>query len=449
MRSTLRLAGPIILSQLGQTGMNTADTIQVGPLGPEALAAAGIGSSIHIVAFFLIGGVVIGMNPLVSQAYGAGDLEECKRVARQGFWMSLLLAVPVTLLMLIGEPLARLFGQQPVIASGAGDYMAALAPGVPAAILFLAMRQYLEGMGHTAPPMIATLGGLGLNVLMNHLLIWGVGPFPELGVVGSGYATSIVRWAMVLSLVAYVVAHPELDPLRRTPAGAWRADRPRMTRIARIGAPIGLQYGLEIGLFAYAALMMGWFGAVQVAAHQVTINIAATTFMVALGTSMAGSIRVGQTIGAAQPAQTRHAVVATYLLTIGFMALCAIAFVLAPRTLIGLYTDDARLIALGQSLLMVAAAFQIFDGGQVAGISVLRGAGDTQVPMVLAAIGYWGVGLAMALLLGFTFDLGPVGIWIGLAGGLAAVAFALLFRVRRVIWRRSPSALVEQPQLGG
>jgi multidrug resistance protein, MATE family len=447
--NTLRLAGPIIASQLGQTGMNTADTIQVGPLGPEALAAAGIGSSIQIVAFFLIGGIVIGMGPLVSQAFGAGDVAECKRIARQGFWMALLLSIPVTLLMLIGEPLALLFGQQPDIASRAGDYMAALAPGMPAAILFLAMRQYLEGMGHTAPPMIATLGGLALNVLLNHMLIWGVGPFPELGVIGSGYATSLVRWSMVLALVAYVVAHPELDPLRDAPPDAWRADRPRMTLIARIGAPIGLQYGLEIGLFAYAALMMGWFGAVQVAAHQVTINIAATTFMVALGTSMAGSIRVGQTIGARQPEQTRHAVLATYILTLGFMAACAVVFLVMPRALIGLYTSDARILALGQSLLMVAAAFQVFDGGQVAGISVLRGAGDTQVPMVIAAIGYWGVGLALALWLGFRTELGPIGIWIGLAAGLAAVAFALGFRVRRVIWRGSPSALVEQAELRG
>jgi MATE family multidrug resistance protein len=445
---TLRLAGPIIASQLGQTGMNTADTIQVGPLGPEALAAAGIGSSIHIVAFFLIGGIVIGMGPLVSQAWGARNIEECKRVARQGFWMALILSVPTTLLMLVGEPLALVFGQQRSIASGAGAYMAALAPGVPAAILFLAMRQYLEGMGHTAPPMIATIGGLGLNVLMNHLLIWGIGPFPELGVIGSGYATSIVRWAMVLSLVVYVLLHPEFDPLRRAPRGAWAADRTRMTRIARIGAPIGLQYGLEIGLFAFAALMMGWFGALQVAAHQVTINIAATTFMVALGTSMAGSIRVGQTIGAQAPTQTRAAVLATYLLTLGFMGLCAIAFVIAPRALIGLYTEDPGILALGQSLLLVAAAFQIFDGGQVAGISVLRGAGDTQVPMLIAAAGYWIVGLALALWLGFRTDLGPVGIWIGLAAGLAAVAFALAYRVRVVMWRAVPSALVEQPELG-
>jgi MATE family multidrug resistance protein len=276
-----------------------------------------------------------------------------------------------------------------------------------------------------------------------------VGPFPELGVVGSGYATSIVRWSMLLALLAYVIAHRELDPLRHAPPGAWTADRARIARIARIGAPIGLQYGLEIGLFAYAALMMGWFGAVQVAAHQVTINIAATTFMVALGTSMAGSIRVGQTIGAGEPAQTRHAVVATYALTLGFMSLCAIVFVLAPRALIGLYTDDPAIVALGQKLLLVAAAFQIFDGAQVAGISVLRGAADTKVPMVLAAIGYWVVGLSAALVLGFRTELGPVGIWIGLAASLAVVAFALAFRAHRVIWRGTPSAVVEQTQLGG
>ena len=446
---TLRLAGPIIASQLGQVGMNTADTIQVGPLGAEALAASGVGSSIHVVALFTIGGIVIGMGPLVSQAFGAGSLEECRRVARQGFWLALMLALPVTLLMLIGEPLALLFGQQPGIARTAGDYMATLAPGVPAVVLFLAMRQYLEGMGHAGPPMVVSLGGLALNVLLNHLLIWGWGPIPAMGVVGSGYATSIVRWCMVSALIVYVLAHREFDPLRGAPPKGWRLDRARLFRIARIGAPIGLQYGLEIGLFAYAALMMGWFGAVQIAAHQVTINIAATTFMVALGTSMAGSIRVGQTIGAGQPVRTRHAILSTYILAVGFMGLCALAFVLAPAWLIGLYTTDPDILAMGQRLLMVAAAFQIFDGGQVAGICVLRGAGDTQVPMVIAAIGYWGVGLASALVLGFRTELGPLGIWIGLAAGLAAVAIALAFRTRSAIWRAPPSSLVEQTELGG
>jgi multidrug resistance protein, MATE family len=183
-------------------------------------------------------------------------------------------------------------------------------------------------------------------------------------------------------------------------------------------------------------VMMGWLGAVQLASHQVTINIAATTFMVALGASIAGSIRVGQHIGGRRPRAARRAVLATYLLALGFMLACALLFLSAPRFLIGLYTPHGEILELGSRLLLVAAAFQIFDGAQVAGVSVLRGAGDTRGPMVLAAIGYWAVGLTACWYLGFRTELGAIGIWIGLCLGLAAVALMLVLRARIVIWRR-------------
>ena len=429
--------------------MNTADTIQVGPLGPGALAAAGIGSAIHMVVLFVGAGVLVGMGPLVSQAFGAGRLEDCRHVMRQGVWLALLLSIPVAAIMLFGQQVSLWFGQQPDVAALAGDYMVALAPGVPPVLLYLALRQYLEGMGHARPSMVVSLLALLLNVLLNRVLIYGWAGVPAFGVVGSGYATSIVRWFMLAALLAWVIAHRRFDPVRGAPAGAWRYDRARIARIFRIGMPIGLQFGLEIGLFAFAAVMMGWFGPLEIAAHQVTINIAATTFMVALGTSMAGSIRVGQAIGAGDRERTHHAVVATYLLAVGFMAVCAVGFVLAPEWLIGLYTRDPDILALGRRLLLVAAAFQVFDGAQVAGISVLRGAGDTTVPMLLAAAGYWGVGMVSAVVLGFATDFGPVGVWIGLCAGLGAVALTLAIRARTVLWVRQPSALVEQPELRG
>jgi multidrug resistance protein, MATE family len=191
-------------------------------------------------------------------------------------------------------------------------------------------------------------------------------------------------------------------------------------------------------------VMMGWLGPLQLAAHQVTINIAATTFMVALGASMAGSIRVGQHIGARRPRAMRRAVLSTYIVSIGFMLCCALAFVLAPRALIGLYTPHGDIIDLGARLLLVAAAFQLFDGAQVAGISVLRGAGDTRVPMLIAGLGYWCVGLPVGWVLAFHAGLGPLGIWAGLSLGLAAVAALLLLRVRRVFWTAPIRRLADQ-----
>lgn len=446
VRILLRLAVPIIVSQLGMIGMNTADTIMVGPLGATPLAAAGLGSAIHSFLFTVSIGVIIGMAPLVSQAFGAGDLLQCRRTLVQGLWLSLLLSVPAVLLHLAGREISLMLGQAPEVAALTGDYLRAIALSLPAIFLFMAYRQFLEGMGIARPTMVFTFLGLALNILANRVLIYGVGEvIPAMGLVGSGWATTIVRWSMVIGLVAYMSVRAHLHPF----AGiSLRIDSLLLSRIVRIGAPSGMQFGLEVGLFSFAAVMMGWLGPLQLAAHQVTINIAATTFMVALGVSLAGSIHVGQHIGAGRAGPMRQAVLATYTLAVGFMALCALVFVLAGDVLVSLYTRDAAIVALGSQLLLVAALFQVFDGAQVAGVSVLRGAADTRVPMIVAGIGYWAVGMPIGYLLGFRFGLGPVGVWIGLSAGLAAVAVLLGWRAYRRLWR-GPLPVPVAPPLGG
>ena len=446
VRTLLRLAVPIIVSQLGMIGMNTADTIMVGPLGATPLAAAGLGSALHSFLFTVSIGVIIGMAPLVSQAFGAGDLLQCRRTLVQGLWLSLLLSVPAVLLHLAGREISLMLGQAPEVAALTGDYLRAIALSLPAIFLFMAYRQFLEGMGIAKPTMVFTFLGLALNILANRVLIYGVGDvIPAMGLVGSGWATTIVRWSMVIGLVAYMSVRAHLHPF----AGiSLRIDSLLLSRIVRIGAPSGMQFGLEVGLFSFAAVMMGWLGPLQLAAHQVTINIAATTFMVALGVSLAGSIHVGQHIGAGRAGAMRQAVLATYTLAVGFMGLCALVFVLAGDVLVSLYTSDAAIVALGSQLLLVAALFQVFDGAQVAGVSVLRGAADTRVPMIVAGIGYWAVGMPIGYLLGFRFGLGPVGVWIGLSAGLAAVAVLLAWRAYRRLWR-GPLPVPVAPPLGG
>jgi MATE family multidrug resistance protein len=431
----LVLAGPIIVNQLGQVGMHTADTIMVGPLGPTPLAAAGLGSALHSLVLIMGMGAVMGMGPLVSQAYGAGERAECRRLFVQGCWFALLLSVPLGLYCLFGRELSLLLGQERAVAQMTGGYLGALALSVPPALLFVAARQYLEGMGHATAPMVVTFIGLAANIVGNRLLIYGVEEWiPALGVVGAGWATTLARWSMLLAIGVFLVANRALYPLRD---GSRRPDVVTLRQVLRVGAPVGAQFGLEVGLFSFAAVMMGWLGAVELAAHQVTINIAATTFMVALGVSIAGSIRVGQHIGAGRVLAVRRAVLCTYLLGVGFMACCAAVFVLVPRWLIGLYTPHPEIIALGSRLLLLAAAFQVFDGGQVAGMGVLRGAADTRMPMLVAAFGYWAVGLPIAYVLAFRAGLGAVGVWTGLSFALAAVALLLAKRVRRVLWRGS------------
>ncbi|HEX6939541.1 MAG TPA: MATE family efflux transporter, partial [Longimicrobiales bacterium] len=372
----LRTAGPIIVSQLGQVGMNTVDTLMVGPLGATPLAAAAFSGAIHNTTIWIGAGVILGMSPLVSQAFGAGDRLRCRQVLIQGLWLALALSVPLTSISLEGEPMARAMGQDEGVAVLAGGYLHAIAFGVPPLLLFTTFRQYLEGMGLTRAPMVITLVGLALNAIANGLLIYGVdGWIPAMGVIGSGWATTLVRWAMLAATLGYVAWHPELRPFH---GSRWRPDPRLLDRIVRIGTPIGAQLGLEVGLFAFASVMMGWFGAVELAAHQITINIASTTFMVAFGISLAGSILVGQHIGAGSRRGVHRTVVAAYLLAVGFMGLCALLFLAAPTRLIGLYTSDPALIELGAVLLGFAAAFQVFDGGQATGIFLLRGAADTK-----------------------------------------------------------------------
>ena len=433
LKRLLAIALPIIVSQLGQVGMSTADTIMVGPLGPTALAAIGVGAAIHFTAAMLCIGVVMGMGPLVSQAFGADERDQCARVFMQGLWVALLVSVPFIIFSLLGGPIAEALGQAPDVAMLAGDYNNALAWGIFPFIAFVAFRQYLEGMGRSTPPMVITFIALGVNIVANRVFIYGFGDsIPAMGAVGTGHATSLTRWAMLLGILFYVVRHRELNPFLYARLNIV----PRLLRrIVVIGTPIGTQMGLEVSLFAFAAVMMGWFGAIELASHQVTINIASTTFMVALGASMAGSVRVGHHVGAGRPRMARRAALCTYMLSVGFMACCALLFIMAPHALIGLYTEDANIIRLGSVLLLVAAAFQVFDGAQVAGMAILRGAADTRAPMIIAGLGYWVIGMPTAYLLGFHTRFGAAGVWIGLSLALGVVAVLLVARVRRVVWK--------------
>jgi MATE family multidrug resistance protein len=431
----LRLAGPIIVAQLGGIAMNITDTVMVAPLGPVSLAAAGLANAVHVAALITCGGMVAGMSPLVSQAIGRRDRDEARRVLVQGLWLAALLALPVMLLSLLGRPVTALrLGQAPEVARLAGAFLFALAPGVLPIALFGALKYYLDGIGRPRVAMTVMLLGIGLNVLGNQLLIYGVpGWIQPMGVVGSGLSTSLVRWAVALTLGGYVLLHPELSPLRRVSL------RPRLARIGRIlaiGAPIGAQHGAEIGIFSFAAVMMGWMGPVQLAAHQLTINVASATFMVAVGASSAGSIRVGMHVGGGRRRGMHRAVLATYLVSLGFMSCCALVFLLFPRWLLRLYTHDPAIVATGTGLLFMAALFQVFDGAQVTGLAVLRGAADTRVPMWITILGYWVVGLPVAYGLGFHTPLRHVGIWTGLTVSLALVGMLLAWRVRRVLWDR-------------
>lgn len=448
LRALMRVAGPIVVSQLGGIAMNTTDTIMVGPLGAQALAGAGLANAIFMSMLMVCTGTLLGMSPMVSQAFGAGDHRECRRVLVQGLWLALMVTVPMSIVCLFGLPIARALGQPEDVAGLAGGYLFAIAWGVLPMLLFAAFRQYLDGMSLTRPAMVMTFLGVGINIAGNWLLIYGfevrlpifgtVGVAPG-GLVGAGWSTTIVRWSMLIAMVVYVLRRRDLAPfagVRLAPVAS------RLRRMVAIGAPIGGQLGAEVGVFALAVVMMGWLNPIAQAAHQVTINIAATTFMVAQGTSLAGSIRVGQHVGAGSRRAVHRSVLTTYAVVVSFMALCALLFLAAPRWLLGLYTGDPRIIEVGMGLLVMAAAFQVFDGAQVAGLCALRGAADTRVPMAITILGYWVIGAPVAYLLGFHTPMGPQGVWAGLVVSLIVVSLLLGWRTRRVLWDRPLPARV-------
>ncbi|HEX6039260.1 MATE family efflux transporter [Longimicrobium sp.] len=445
LRALTRVAGPLIVGQLGGVAMTTTDTIMVGPLGAQALAAAGLANAIFMATLVICTGTLLGMSPLVAQAYGAGDGRETRRVLVQGLWMAALLAVPMTVLCLFGEPIALAVGQSPEVARLAGGFLHAIAWGVLPMLLFVAFRQYLDGQSLTRPAMTMMFIGVAVNVVGNILLIYGfrvdlplLGTWtvPPYGLVGSGWSTTMVRWAMLVAMLVYVLRHRALRPFAGV---SLKPVAEQLRRMVGIGAPIGVQLAAEVGVFSLAVVMMGWLDPVAQAAHQVALNVASTTFMVAMGTSLAGTIRVGQHVGAGSRRGVRRAVLTTYALVTLFMSTCALAFLLAPRFLLGLYTHDPAIVEVGLTLLVMAAAFQVFDGAQVAGLCALRGASDTRVPMLMTVLAYWGVGAPAAYWFGFHTRLGPQGIWLGLVVALFAAAVLLGWRVRRVLWGGQPS----------
>jgi MATE family multidrug resistance protein len=431
LRETLRLALPVVVTQVGHVAMGTVDTLMVGRLGAEALSAVGLGNSVGFMPLIIGMGILMGLDPIVSQAYGAGRFEQCGRAMRHGLLVAAALAVPIVCLLLQARWLLRLLGEPPELVDASAPFLRVWSYGVPPFLAFTALRQFLQGIGTVKAPMWIMLGANLLNALVNWMLIYGNAGAPALGVVGSAWATTLSRWAMCAALALYVFGRGDFRRFRvLAPRG--KLDRTLLTRLWRLGAPVGMQYGMEAGLFTAATVMMGWLGTTSLASHQVAINLCSITFMVPFGFAATASVRVGHAIGRDDVGGARHAAFLCYLLGVGFMGVAALVFAFAATALARLYTGDAAVVALASQLLLVGAAFQLFDGAQTIGIGALRGAADTRVPMFLTIAAYWLVGLPIGWWLAFRGGMGAIGVWWGLTAALVVVAvtLALRFHVR-------------------
>ena len=429
LREMVRLASPVVIAQVGIMLMGVVDTAMVGRVSADAVAAVALGH-IYWVNISIPGiGLLMALDPVVSQAVGAADRDGVRRGVQRGAILACAITIPAMLLLLPGEAVFAALRQPESVAPTAASWARWSTLGSLPFFLFVAFRQSLQAMGTVRPVVIAIVAGNLLNVILNWVLIYGNLGAPAMGAVGSSVSTAIGRWAMLLILVWTGRRHV-LPALRPWYGESWRL-RP-LGRMLAIGAPVALQQWLEVAVFAAGAVVIGWFGAKPLAAHEIAINLAATTFMVPLGLSAAAAAMVGRAVGRGDIAAARRDAVAAIAVGLGFMAIAAVFFLAVPGQLAGVFVADAETRAVAAALVAVAGIFQVFDGVQGVATGVLRGTADTTVPMFIHLAGFWLVGAPAGLWLAFRAGYGPRGVWFGYVVGLAIVAAALLWRVR---WR--------------
>jgi multidrug resistance protein, MATE family len=441
LRALYALAIPIVVVQVGIMFMGVVDTIMVGHLSPDALAAVAAGNMyFYAVAIFGMG-TLMALDPIISQAVGAHDHPAIARAIQRGLIIAALLTVWVGFALLFAGPVLRSLKQPAEVVPMAAVFSRALIPGIFPLLAFVVFRQSLQAMAIMRPIVIAMIVSNLVNAGLNWVLIFGHLGAPAMGVAGSAWATTISRWMLLGFVLAFsrrtiwpYVRHWQTDSFSRAP----------LARVLHIGAPIGLHQILEYGAFGAVMMVMGTLGTTQIASHQVAINLASLTFMVPLGVAQAGGVLVGTAIGRGDNAAARHAAGAAMLLGVGFMFVTAIVFLAAPHVLAAIYTTDAGVLALSAALIQVAGVFQVFDGLQVVGSGVLRGVGDTRVPMIAGLLGFWVFGMPVSVYLGTRTSLGAVGLWWGLVLGLAIVGVFLLYRAYHHLGRDHSRIAVDQ-----
>jgi multidrug resistance protein, MATE family len=443
LRPMLRLAVPVVIIQVGLMTMGVVDTIMVGHISAQALAAVALGN-LYFFSLAIFGmGTLLVLDPVVAQAVGAGDPPAVARAVQRGVLIAALLAIPTAGLLTCGDAVFTWARQPAEVIPQAARYALWSAPGALPFLLFIVLRQSLQSMGRTGSIVTSIVVANLANAALNWALIFGHLGLPAMGVVGSAVATSVSRGLLAGGLL--VLARRQLMPYLLPLRPEIRELAP-LTRMLRLGLPIGVQHLVEFGAFALVALMMGWMGTREMAGHQIAINLAALTFMVPLGVGDAASVLVGQAVGQGDPARTRSSARAALALGATFMSITAALFLGCPGALARLYSRDLDVIAIAATLIPLAGVFQVFDGLQVVSAGVLRGMGDTRGPMLIGFLGYWGLGLPISVYLGFSAGQGPAGLWWGLVIGLAVVAAALLLRLRSRLARSQRRVLIDHPR---
>jgi MATE family multidrug resistance protein len=428
-KKIINLAFPVVLSQIGHVMVGIVDSIMVGQIGSEALAASSFANSIVMVLMMFGIGVSYGITPLVAQADGEGDTTKISRLLRHGI---LLCGATGFGLMLLGYLLSFAFdgfGQpEEVISMGTPYYYVILASLIPL-MIFQNFRQFLEGLSITKPTMYISIGANLINILLNYLLIYGKFGFPELGLIGAGWGTLISRLFMAIGLLIYIGKGKRTEIFKEG-LRIFSISAAYFKPMLKIGVPSGAQFVFEVGAFSVAALMMGQLGVVPLAAHQIAISLVSLSYMMATGIAAASTVRIGNQIGKRDAFNLKRAGNMSFIISLIFMAFCSVIFITGNQFFPTLYVDDPELIQIAGSLIIVASFFQLSDGVQVVGLGALRGMSDVKIPTIITLISYWVLGIPASYLFGFVLEMGPEGIWYGLLVGLSASAIALFVRFK-------------------
>lgn len=423
----MKIGVPVIITQLLQISMSFVDTIMAGRLSPEDLAAIAVGTSVLMPVVVLCMGCLMAVTPIVAQNVGGRNLEVIGKNARQVLWLSQILAIPAFFILRNLDFVFELLQVTEEIVPIAAGYLKAISWGIFPIFAYAALRHFNEGLSVTRPAMYIAIIGTLVNIPANYVLMFGKLGFPQLGAVGTGYASSLVFSIMFIAMLWFTVGH---EPYRRFDIfGKFRwPEKKYLSELVQIGTPIGISSSMEVSMFATVSLLISSLSTLEVAAHQIAINFASICFMIPLGLSIAISARVGNSIGRGKTQEARFRGYIGVGISTLFMICTATILFLFPNAITSIYTSDAEVTNLAVQLLYMAAIFQISDGLQVSGYGALRGLKDTKVPMVVNLIAYWVIGIPTAYLLGFTYNYGAPGFWIGLIAGLTVAG--ILHNVR-------------------
>ena len=429
----LRLAGPVVVAEVGWMVMGIVDTIVVGRLGAEATGAVGLGYNLHLAVTIFGLGLLLGLDTMVSQEHGAGLEDATRRSLTQGVFLAMALTAPTMLLVLAIIPRLEGWGIQPGVLALTVPYLRALVWCTGPLLVFGAFRRYLQGVGIVKPITFALVTANLVNATAAWAFVYGHLGFPEMGVEGSGWATCVARtYLMAVGIGAYLLFGRGSTPKFRWPTVEWG----RLRRLLSLGLPAALQVTLEVGVFATATALAGRLDPASLASHNIVLQISSLTYMVPLGIASAGSVRVGQALGRGDPRAAVTSGWTALLIGAAFMAGSGVALLGFSGPIIGVFTEDRAVIASTTRLFWLAAAFQLFDGVQVVATGVLRGTGETRLPMVGNLIAHWGIGLPVGSAIGFGLGYGIVGLWVGLSIGLS---LAGVFNL--AIWTRKARRL--------